>query len=74
LGGVGSTPIRAKKAEEVLIGKKVTEALLAEAAAVAAEETSPVSGIEASAEYKKELAGTLVKRVGKIALERAQKA
>jgi aerobic carbon-monoxide dehydrogenase medium subunit len=74
LGGVASTPIRAKKAEAVLIGKKVTEALLAEAAAVATEETSPVSGIEASAEYKKELAGTLVKRVGKIALERAQKA
>jgi carbon-monoxide dehydrogenase medium subunit len=74
LGGVASTPIRAKKAEAVLIGKKITEALLAEAARTASEETSPVSGIEASAEYKKELAGTLVKRVGKIALERAQKA
>jgi CO/xanthine dehydrogenase FAD-binding subunit len=74
LGGVASTPVRAKKAEAVLIGKKITEALLAEAGQVASEETSPVSGIEASAEYKKELAGTLVKRVGKIALERAQKA
>jgi carbon-monoxide dehydrogenase medium subunit len=74
LGGVGSTPIRAKKAEKVLIGKRITDEVLAEAAKVASEETSPVSGIEASAEYKKELAGTLVKRVGKIALERAQKA
>jgi carbon-monoxide dehydrogenase medium subunit len=74
LGGVASTPIRAKKAEAVLIGKKVTDELIAEAAKAASEETSPVSGIEASAEYKKELAGTLVKRVGKIALERAQKA
>jgi CO/xanthine dehydrogenase FAD-binding subunit len=74
LGGVASTPIRAKKAEAVLIGKKITEALLAEAGRTASEETNPVSGIEASAEYKKELAGTLVKRVGKIALERAQKA
>jgi CO/xanthine dehydrogenase FAD-binding subunit len=74
LGGVGTTPIRAKKAEEVLKGKKITDAVLAEAAKVASEETSPISGIEASAEYKKELAGTLVKRVGKEALARAQKA
>jgi CO/xanthine dehydrogenase FAD-binding subunit len=74
LGGVGNTPIRAKKAEEVLKGQKITDALIAEAAKVAAEETSPISGIEASAEYKKDLAGTLVKRVGKEALARAQKA
>jgi aerobic carbon-monoxide dehydrogenase medium subunit len=72
--GVGSTPIRAKKAEEVLKGKKITEALLAEAAEVAKTEISPVSGIEGSADYKRELAGTLLKRVGKVAFERAQKA
>jgi CO/xanthine dehydrogenase FAD-binding subunit len=74
LGGVATAPIRAKQAEAFLIGKKITDEVLAEAAKVASDETSPVSGIEASAEYKKELAGTLVKRVGKIALERAQKA
>ncbi len=72
--GVGSTPIRAKKAEEVLKGKKITEALLAEAAEVAKTEINPVSGIEGSADYKRELAGTLLKRVGKVAFERAQKA
>jgi CO/xanthine dehydrogenase FAD-binding subunit len=74
LGGVGTAPIRAKKAEEILKGKKITDAVLAEAAKAASEEASPISGIEASAEYKKELAGTLVKRVGKEALARAQKA
>jgi CO/xanthine dehydrogenase FAD-binding subunit len=74
LGGVGTTPIRAKKAEEILKGKKITDAVLAEAAKAASEESSPISGIEASAEYKKELVGTLVKRVGKEALARAQKA
>jgi carbon-monoxide dehydrogenase medium subunit len=74
LGGVGTAPIRAKKAEEFLKGKKITDAVLAEAAKVASEETNPISGIEASAEYKRDLAGTLVKRVGEIALERAQKA
>lgn len=74
LGGVGNAPIRAKKAEEILKGKKITDEVLAEAARAASEETNPISGIEASAEYKKELAGTLVKRVGKEALARAQKA
>ena len=63
--GVGNAPVRAKKAEELLKGKEITEDLLAQAAGVASEETSPISGIEASAEYKKDLAGTLVKRVGK---------
>ncbi len=74
LGGVGTTPIRAKNAEEVLKGKKITEAVLAEAAEVAKTEINPVSGIEGSADYKRELAGVLLKRVGKVALERAQKA
>jgi aerobic carbon-monoxide dehydrogenase medium subunit len=74
LGGVGSTPLRAKKAEANLKGKKITEELLAEAAKTASEESSPISGIEASADYKRELVGTLVRRMGKIALERAQKA
>lgn len=74
LAGVGSAPVRAKNAEEVLKGKKVTEALLSEAAEAVKAEIEPISGIEGSADYKRELAGTLLKRVGKIALERAQKA
>jgi CO/xanthine dehydrogenase FAD-binding subunit len=74
LGGVASTPIRAKKAEEILKGKKISDDLLAKAGQAASEEASPTSGIEASAEYKRELAGVLVKRVGKEALERAKKA
>ena len=74
LGGVASKPIRAKKAEEILKGKKISDDLLAKAGQAASEETSPTSGIEASAEYKRELAGVLVKRGGKEALERAKKA
>ena len=74
LAGVASAPVRAKKAEDVLKGKKITEALLAEAAEAVKTEINPISGIEGSADYKRELAGTLLKRVGKIALERAQKA
>ncbi|MDR0842174.1 MAG: xanthine dehydrogenase family protein subunit M, partial [Acidobacteriota bacterium] len=74
LGGVASTPIRAREAEEILKGKKLTDEIISQAAAAASEATSPISGIEASAEYKKELAGTLVRRVAKEALARARKA
>lgn len=74
LGGVAPKPIRAKKAEAILKGKKITDALLAKAGEAASRETSPTSGIEASAEYKQQLAGVLVKRVGKEALARAKKA
>ena len=74
LAGVATAPVRAKKAEAVLKGKKITEALLAEAAEVVKTEINPISGIEGSEDYKRDLAGTLLKRVGKVALERAQKA
>ena len=74
LAGVASAPVRAKKAEDVLKGKKITEALLAEAAEAVKTEINPISGIEGSEDYKRELAGTLLKRVGKVALERAKKA
>ncbi len=74
LGSVASTAIRAKKAEEILRGKKITEDLLAKAGQAASEESNPTDSVEASAGYKKELVGVLVKRMGKEALERAIKA
>ena len=74
LGAVGSTPIRAVNAEAVLKGKKLTAELFVEAAKAAMGEIHPITGIEASEDYKRELAGTLLKRVAKEALARAQKA
>jgi carbon-monoxide dehydrogenase medium subunit len=74
LGSVASAPMRAKKAEEILKGEKVSDELLAEAGQIASEEASPTSDAEVSEEYKRELVKVLVKRVGKEALERAKKA
>jgi carbon-monoxide dehydrogenase medium subunit len=74
LGSVASCAMRSKKAEEVLKGKKITEDLLAKAGQAASEECDPTDSVEASAAYKRELVGVLVKRVGKEALERAKKA
>jgi len=74
LGAVGWTPIRAVNAEAVLKGQKLTDELFAQAAEAAAGEMDPITGIEGSADYKRELAGTLLKRVAKEALARAKKA
>lgn len=74
LGAVGPAPMRAKKAEEVLKGARITDDLLAKAGKVASEEAAPTTDAEVSEEYKRELVRVLVRRVGKEALERARKA
>lgn len=74
LGACGPTPMRAKQAEEVLRGKKITDKLLKEAGRVASQEAEPISDISASEEYRRELAKVLVARVGKEALARARQA
>ena len=74
LGAVAPTAIRAKKAEKVLKGKKITDALLKQAGEVAATETEPISDIYASEEYRLELIKVLVPRLTKEALARAKKA
>ena len=73
LANAASTPMRAKKAEELLRGKKITDPLLKEAGEIASTEADPISDIHASVEYRQELIKVLVKRVGKEALSRAQK-
>ncbi len=74
LGGVAPAPMRAKNAENILKGKKISDALLAEAGQAASEEASPTADIQASEEYRRELVKVLIKRVGSEALARAEKA
>lgn len=74
LGGVATAPMRAKKAEDILKGKKITDALLDEAGQVASEEATPTTDVQASEEYRRDLVKVLVKRVGNEALARAKKA
>jgi carbon-monoxide dehydrogenase medium subunit len=74
LGNAAPKPVRAKRAEEALRGKKITDALLQEAGEIASTEGDPISDIHASAEYRQELIKVLVKRVGKEALSRGKKA
>jgi carbon-monoxide dehydrogenase medium subunit len=74
LGACASTQLRAKKAEEVLRGKKITEDRLKEAGQVASQEADPISDVTASEEYRRELVKVLVPRVGQKALDRAGQA
>jgi carbon-monoxide dehydrogenase medium subunit len=74
LGAAAPMAMRPKKAEALLKGKKITDALLAEAGEKAAAEAEPISDIQASEEYRRELVKVLVKRMGNEALARAKRA
>jgi carbon-monoxide dehydrogenase medium subunit len=74
LGASAPAPMRAKKAEAVLKGKRITDALLKEAGKAASAEAEPISDIQASEEYRRELVKILVGRVAKEALARAKSA
>ncbi len=63
LGAVAPTPIRAKEAETIFKNQRVTPELIQKCADVAVEETKPISDIRASAEYRKEMVGFLVKKM-----------
>lgn len=74
LGAVSPIPVRAGKAEKMLVGKVIDNGLLEEAGQAAAEEAKPISDVRASGEYRRELVKVLVKRVAKEALEEARRA
>jgi aerobic carbon-monoxide dehydrogenase medium subunit len=71
LTNVGPTPIKAGKAENLLLGKPVNEANIAQAAQLAAEDAQPSSDLRGPAEYKKGLVKELTRRALLRALGRA---
>jgi len=71
LGCVGATPVRARKAETLLTGRKVTPEVAVEAGALASQECSPTSDLRGSERYKRAIVRTLVKRAVGKAYERA---
>jgi carbon-monoxide dehydrogenase medium subunit len=62
LGAVAPTPIRARKAEALLRGKKLDRALAREAGEVAASEASPITDQRASDEYRGWIVAALARR------------
>jgi carbon-monoxide dehydrogenase medium subunit len=69
LGAVGPTPMRANKAEDLLIGNSVTEALLEKAGRIASMECSPISDIRGSEEYRRDMVRVFTERALRKALQ-----
>ena len=72
LGGVGATALRARGAEETLVGKEPTEDLIRSAASKCAEVSKPASDLRGSAEYKKDMVKVFAARSLRLALERSR--
>ena len=62
LGAVAPTPVRARKAEEILRGNELTEECIREAARVAATECNPIDDVRGSAWYRREMVEVLTRR------------
>jgi carbon-monoxide dehydrogenase medium subunit len=71
LTNVGPTPIKARKAEDFLKGKKPDAATLVQAAQLASDDSQPSSDLRGPAEYKKGLVKELTRRALSRAVERA---
>ena len=72
--GVGGKPLRMERAEAILKGRRISEAFLRELSGVVAEELQPDSDIHASAAYRKEVGGVLVRRALESALAKLKEA
>jgi len=72
LTSVSETNLKAKKAEQFLVGKELTDDVIAQAARLAAEESEPKDDIRGTAAYKKDVVRVFVQRGLKAALARAQ--
>jgi CO/xanthine dehydrogenase FAD-binding subunit len=62
LGSVAPTPVRVTAAEQFLAGKLLDDPAIDACAGMAASAITPITDLRASAEYRKDVAETLVKR------------
>ena len=73
LTNVGSMPIEAQQAEEVMRGKKIEPEVVRRAAQLAAEASDPSADLRGSVEYKRDLVRVLTIRALNRALEQARR-
>ena len=72
LGALGATPIRARAAEALLLGKGPTPDILGEAERLVRDEAQPFEDSRGTVDYKRHLAGVLFRRAFAAALDRAR--
>jgi aerobic carbon-monoxide dehydrogenase medium subunit len=71
LTNVGQTPIKARNAEQALLGKTLNDACIHQAADLAAAASQPISDTRGPADYKRDMVHTLTVRALRKALARA---
>ena len=71
LTNVNPTPLRAKRSEEALVGTKLDDEAIANAALYASEDCSPSADLRGDEDYKRRIIQVLTKRMIHKALERA---
>jgi carbon-monoxide dehydrogenase medium subunit len=71
LGSVAPTPVRIDEAEGELEGKRMTGALIDEAAEACREHVSPIDDVRGTAEYRRDMSAVLVRRALREAWRRA---
>jgi aerobic carbon-monoxide dehydrogenase medium subunit len=62
LGGASPVPLRAYEAERSLTGRRLDDAAIREAAALAVEATDPIDDLRGTADYKRAMAGVWTER------------
>lgn len=72
LGAVAPTPIRSTGAESALEGKSADNETFAKAAEAAAKDSSPISDVRGSAEFRRHLVRVMTERMLKLAAQRAR--
>ena len=72
LTNVGPKALRATQAEQALVGQRLDEEALREAARLAAQAAQPTSDLRGPAEYKRAVVRTLTTRALRTAMQRAQ--
>jgi carbon-monoxide dehydrogenase medium subunit len=72
LGSVAPTPMRAHKAEKALVGKRLTNETILEAACAAKEECSPITDLRAGADYRRAMVEVLTRRAIETAFARSR--
>ncbi len=72
LTNVSTVPMRLSRAEELLSGQIITDALIQEAGKIASEDCEPSSDLRGSEAYKRSVTDTLTQRMLNVALERAK--
>lgn len=72
LTNVNPVPMRASRSEEFLKGKPLTDENIAQAGRLAAEDCSPSTDLRGSEEYKRDMVAVVLRRMVKLAAERAK--